>query len=467
MSVTQQVESAPSPVRLGRVLPPLGLAALVAVMDGTIVAVALERIAGELGTTLATAVWITVGYLLAAATTLPLLGILTARLGGRRVFLLGLAVFLLGSVLCLAAPSIGVLVAARVVQGLGGGLLEPSSLALAASLADARTVGRVLGTMSLIINIAPVLGPVLGAVLLDVLSWRWLFAINLPLGAVVLVATLLLVPADRPGPSAPVGRPDVRGLGLLTPGYVLLLLALNRSGQDGQAWLVVVCLLLAVGLLGGYVRHALSPRTAEPALDLRLLRTPGFAACLGVMGLVGLIMFSQLTALPLFAEQQHDLTGVGRGLFVCALGVGLFVSMPNSARLSDRFGPRPLVGAGSIGTFAGLGAFAAWHDSLPLAAVVVLFVGIGLCFGCTAAPTFASVYRVLRPADQAHGTTALFMTVQLTASLGVTLLALLSARTPQHWLTALFAIAAGAAAGIGLLSRLLPGRPGSAGQAGT
>jgi EmrB/QacA subfamily drug resistance transporter len=443
----------------------LGLAALMAVLDGTVVAVALKPLAAGLGAPLTTVVWVTIGYLLAVAAVLPLLGWATSRFGGRAVFLTGLALFMVGSTLSALAWSAGSLIAFRVLQGFGGGLLEPTALALAAGLAGKDSVGRVIGTMSMIINLAPVLGPIVGGLLLSTGHWQWIFITNLPLGVLVLIAALAFIPADRPGAGTdaePADRPaaDVRGLLLLTVGYVAILFALNRSGQHGAGWIVGLTALAGVVLLAGYTRHALTT-SAVPALDLRLLRRPGFGATLAVMGFVGLIMFSQLTALPIFGADRHHLHGFDQGLLVCALGLGLLVSMSTAGRISDRTGPRPLVRGGAIVTAAGFAIFALAHDTLPLPALFALFVGLGLSFGCTASPTFASVYRTLPPAEQPQGTSSMFMTVQLTASLGVTILGLLQARTPEHWLTVLFLLLTAAALAIAALSRALPGRVGA------
>jgi MFS family permease len=232
---------------------------------------------------------------------------------------------------------------------------------------------------------------------------------------------------------------------------------LNRWSQSGTGPLIVLTAVVGLLLLAAYARHALTTSGA-PAFDLRLLRRPGFAAALVVMGFVGLIMYSQLTALPIFAADRHRLHGFQQGLLVCALGLGLLVSMSVAGRISDRTGPRPLVRAGAVVTAAGLLGFALTHDRLPLPAVIVLFVGLGLGFGCTASPTFAGVYRILPAAEQAQGTTALFMTVQLAASLGVTVLGLLQARAPEDWLTVLFLLLAAAALGMVALSQALPGR---------
>lgn len=465
---TAQVEGGGAP--LGALIA-LGLAALVAVLDGTVVSVALRTLAVDLHAPLTTIVWTTVGYLLAAATMLPLLGWATARFGGRAVFLVGLGLFGLGSALSALAWSAGALIGFRALQGLGGGLLEPTSLMLAARLARQDRVGRVLGTMSMIINVAPALGPVIGGLLLSTGHWQWIFLVNIPLCLGLLVVAVVFIPADRPagrdaatataaGEAAGGGAPsaDVRGLALLTTGYVAILFTLTRAGQAGADPVVFVTAVAGLALLAGYVRYALTtPRT--PAFDLRLLRRPGFAASLAVMSCVGLLMYGQQTSLPVFGADRHHLHGIGQGLLVCALGLGLFVSMSWGGRVSDRTGPRPLVRGGAIVTALGLTAFALTHDRLSLAAVFALFVAIGLGFGATAAPTFASVFRLLPPAEQPQGTTALFMSVQLSASLGVTLLGVLQARAGADWLTWMFGLLAVAALAMIALSGRLPGRP--------
>ncbi len=454
MTVNRTV--APAAPGTGVALTALGLSALLAVMDGTVVAVALEPLAGTFDTTLSTVVWLAVVYLLAAATTLPLLAWASARYGGRTVYLAGLALFVVGSALCAAAPSIGWLIAFRVVQGLGGGLLEPSSLALAARMARPQTVGKVLGIMSMVINVAPVAGPILGSALATGGHWRWIFLINIPLGALVFAAALAFVPADRPDPAAARPAADVRGLALLTIGYVTVLFGLSRTAQPGAIWPTLVAVPVGLALLVAYVRHALAG-TRPAALDLRLLRRPGFGASLAVMGLVGYVMYSLMAALPILGAQRHGLHGAAQGVLVCALGAGLMVSMSVGGRVSDRTGPRPLVRAGAAVTAGLLVVLALTHDALPLPVAFTLLVLLGLSFGATASPTFASGYRVLPAAEQPAGTVALFRSVQLAASLGVTVRGIL--RTSSGGLTMLFALLALAAAGMLVLSRALPGQP--------
>lgn len=214
MDVKEEVSVGPAAatpaagVRTGPALVALAGAAWLAVLDGTVVAVALGSLADAFGTPLTTVVWVTIAYLLAAATALPLLGWASARFGGRAVFLTGLGLFLLGSALCALARSPGMLIGFRVLQGFGGGLLEPSAMTLSAALATRESMGRVLSVMATVVNVAPAGGPILGGLLLQTGHWQWLFVVNIPLGLLVGAAALAYVPAGRPagrtpGPGAP------------------------------------------------------------------------------------------------------------------------------------------------------------------------------------------------------------------------------------------------------------------------
>lgn len=439
----------------------LSAAAFMAVLDGAAVSSSLAQLQDSLGGSVSTVIWVTAAYLMAAGTALPLVGWGVDRFGGRRVFLLGIGVFVGGSVLAGLAWSLPSLVVFRVLQGFGGGLLEPASMAIAGAVAPRDQVGKVMGRLSVVINIAPVVGPLFGGLLSDAGLWRAIFLINLPLGAAIVIAALRWLPRTEPDRTG--SGPDLLGMLLLAPGFALLLLGLNRWGAGSDPVWVLAPAIAGLVLLAGYLRHALADIPA-PVLDLRLLRIPAYSAALAVMSMVGFTMYSQLTVLPIFLESAHRMAGLSRGLLVTALGVGLMISMANSARLSDRVGPRPLVRVGSVLTAAGFAVFVLVHDNWPVPALVGLFVLIGLSFGAVASPTFASVYRAVPASKSAQGTTALFIAVQIFASVGVTVIGLVLARSQGDPFGLLFVILAGAMVVVAVLSMLLPGRPIGAGH---
>jgi len=433
----------------------LALAAFMSVLDGTIVTVAVSSLGDVFDSPISTIVWVSVGYLLAAGLALPVAGWATERFGGRRVFLLGVGLFLLGSLLASVAWSASSLIAVRIVQGFGGGMMEPTALTLAAGAAGPKRVGKVMGILSLIINVAPVLGPLTGGLFATEAHWRWIFLINLPIGAVVAVSAWIVLPRDTSPRGS--GGVDVSGLLMLSPGFVAVLFAIDRIGAHGAWWSVVLPAAAGAGLFVAYVRHALG--ADAPLIDVRLLARPQFAASVMVMSFVGFVMYSQLVSLPLFLERVHGATGIEQGVLTTALGAGLLVSMTWSSRRSDVTGPRPLARVGGAVTAIGLAVFALTSDHIGVPAATVLFVATGLGFGSMAAPTFASVYRTVPATYTAQATTTMFIVVQASASLGVTIIGLVLSDGSTTAFRPLFLVLSAAALLGSLIARRLPGAP--------
>ncbi|WP_207836645.1 MFS transporter [Williamsia soli] len=428
----------------------LGLAAFMAVLDGTAVTTLLDRFGESFDAPITSVVWVVSGYLLAAALVLPISGWLLERWGGRRVLTVALVLFVAGSVLTTTAWSVESLIAFRVIQGFGGGLLEPTSLSLAAAVAGKERMGKVMGLLSVVINFAPIAGPLLGGVLSGPSTWYWIFWINIPIGAVILVGALTLLPKQETGAGGN-GRPDIRGLLLLSPGFAAVLFSVEQAGS-GSVWRIAVPAILGVALLAGYVVHALG--ADKPVIDLRMIaRSRGYAASLGVMAAVGVLMYSQLVMLPELARNEFGRSGAMGGIIVASLGVGLLFGMSVSGAVSDRTGPRPLVTGGALLTAGLFAVVAVVIDSIALPYLMIIYVGIGVTFGAVASPTFSNVYRVV-PADAVpQATTSLFITVQLAAAGGATLMGvLLSGST--NW-TLNFGILAAVAAVAGLIGVLL------------
>ncbi|WP_066905704.1 DHA2 family efflux MFS transporter permease subunit [Millisia brevis] len=453
------------------VIAALGISAFLAVLDGTLVTVALDSLTTTFATTFDVVVWVTVGYLLAAAAVLPTLTWLTARFGPRRVFLGGLVLFILTSAVVGFAPSIGWLIALRVLQGAAGGLLEPASITLTASVAPRSRIGTVMGLFSLIINIAPVVGPVLGAYLVTAADWPWLFWAKIPLGLIALILVYRFLPEDEANePGSPAaGRPDtgavpdVLGIVALSTGVLAVLFAVNRVGSFPPAAIVA----LAAGgvlVLAGYTRRTLrssDPKVAPP-FDVRLLRYRAYTTSLAIMSVTGVTMYGLLTQLPLLAERGYGLTGTATGALVTAFGIGLLIVMPIASRVSDTIGPRPLVTTGAVGLTAVMAALTVLisGQAAPLPVVVVALIAAGMSLGAIASPTFGNVYRTLPVEAAAQGTTGLFICVQLAASVGVLAVGFLD-DGGSAVLFGILAVLAAIAAG---LSRLLPGRPERSGR---
>src|SRR6201996_5012097 len=239
------------PPETKRVLTALIIGAVAAVLDTTIVSIALHTLVGALHSTVSQIQWVSTGYLLALGVVIPVVGWAQSRFGGKRLWLAALAVFVIGSALCSVAWNADSLIAFRVLQGAGAGMIFPLLMTLAMRAARSvpgggSSLGRVTATVSLPIALGPILGPVLGGVILNSLSWRWLFLINVPICAVGLFLAWRWLPADAPAAARP--RLDLIGLLLVAPGMVGVLLGLSNVSTDGGFGHRDVLLPLIIGL---------------------------------------------------------------------------------------------------------------------------------------------------------------------------------------------------------------------------
>ncbi|MFE3450843.1 DHA2 family efflux MFS transporter permease subunit [Nonomuraea sp. NPDC059194] len=434
------------------------LGGLLGILNSTMAAVATGTLAATFHTSLGTVGWTSTGFLLAVTATIPFTTWAVDRFGGKRLWLAGLAVFVVGSLAAGLAWDVGSLIAFRALQGVGAGILDPLVLILLARAAGWRHAGRVMGLMGVVLSLGPVLGPVAGGAVLNALDWRWMFLLSVPVGVLAYLLARRVLPADPPVDQART-RLDVLGLALLAPGFAALVLALSQSAEQGGH--PVLPLVAAAVLLAGYAVHALRARRTPPLIEPRLFASRGFVASVAIMGLGGLANFATLFALPLYYQHVHGHGVLAAGLLMAPAGLGGAIAMPLAGRLSDRFGARGLATAGAI--LAGLSALAFTRIGGGTAEVwpVLAALAIGLGMGCFSAPTMGSLYRSLPGPLVAQGSSVLYMLNQLGAALGVALVTLVlqTAGDPITGFHGIFWLAAAMIAIILAVIPLLPGRP--------
>jgi EmrB/QacA subfamily drug resistance transporter len=359
------------------------LGSSVVFLDSTVVNVALPAIRDDLDSGLAAQQWIVEAYLLTLASLLLVGGSLGDRLGRRRVFMVGLAGFGTTSALCALAPSAELLIAARALQGAAGSLLVPSSLALITAIFSAEERGGAIGSWTAWTGVAFVLGPLGGGALIEFVSWRWIFAINVPL-VLATLWTARQVPESRDEEMA--GRIDSVGAVLAALGLAGPVFALIEQPQYG--WgdpLVFVPMVAGVALLVAFVWH--EKRTRHPMLPLDLFRSRNFAvgnfATLLIYGGLGAATFF----VTIFLQQVAGYSPIAAGLSLIPITVCMWLLSRRFGALSDRIGPRLLMGCGPLVAGVGLVWMGQLHadveyvtDLLP---GVVLF-GLGL--SATVAP---------------------------------------------------------------------------------
>ncbi|CAB4242649.1 DSBA oxidoreductase [Methylacidimicrobium sp. AP8] len=324
------------------------LATFMEVLDTTILNVALPYIAGGLAASNSQATWVLTSYLVSNAVVLPLTDWLGRRFGRRNLFLGCIALFTLSSALCGAASNLGTLIVFRVLQGAGGGGLQPISQAILLESFPPSKRGQAMGLFALGVVVAPILGPVLGGWLTDNANWRWCFYINLPVGLLAILLSALFVEDPpylrRNRPS----RIDIWGLFFLTVGLGCLQVLLDKGQEDdwfGAVWLRWMAFLSAVGLTGFVIREF---SVREPLVDLRILKDRSFGTGVSLVFLIGVVLYGTLAALPLFLQTLISYTAFQSGIAVSPRGIGAVAGSIFAGRMLGRISARSLVALGFL-----------------------------------------------------------------------------------------------------------------------
>lgn len=402
------------------------LGGMMAFLDATIVNVGVDTLRDEFGTGLETVQWVATGYLLAVAAVTPVAGWAIDRFGGKRMWLIGLVAFVIGSVLCSLAWSSTSLIVFRVLQGFGGGLLEPIMLALLVRAAGPPRIGKLMGVLGAV-TVGPVLGPLLGGVILASLDWHWLFLINVPLGVGAIVLAWRYLPADEPAHDG-MQRVDVRGIALLCPGSAALMYGLSQAGERGFGAVPVLAALgVGVALLAGYLVHALRT-TGTPLIDPRLFSRWAYTASALGMTVLGVILFSLLFLIPLYYQEVRDFRLLAVGLLLAPLGAGALVGNPVAGKLGARFGARVMAPIGGLINAVTALVFVHADASTPLAWLVFWTFAAGFGVGCVGAPTMGSLYRTVDGPMVPRATSAAMVLNQLGAAFGIAIVALVLQR---------------------------------------
>lgn len=356
------------------------LATFMEVLDTTIVSVALPHVAGSLSASTDEATWTLTSYLVSNAIILPASGWLARRFGRKRFLLACIVLFTCSSLVCGLATSLGMLVLARVVQGIGGGALQPISQAILLESFPPEKRGMAMAVFALGVVVAPILGPTLGGWFTDNYSWRWAFYINIPVGvlAVVMINAVVEDPPyileGRPG------RIDVIGFGLMAVALATLQIILDRGQQDdwfSADWVRWFAAISILSLIAFLVREL---TVAEPVVNLRVLRDRNFAVGIVLITMVGVALYSAITLLPIFLQTLMGYSALQSGMAVSPRGAGALMTMPLVGYLSDKIDFRKLIFTGFVIVAASLWWLGAINLEIAMSTIVwpSVFTGVGL-----------------------------------------------------------------------------------------
>ena len=411
-------------LRLGAVVV---AGSIMAILDATIVNVAIPTLGGDFHTSISTIQWVMTGYLLAFASVIPLTAWASERFGAKRVWIASLLLFMAGSVLAGGAWSIEALIGFRVLQGVGGGLLMPVGQTILAQAAGPKRMGRVMSVIGVPMLLAPIFGPVIGGAIVDQVSWRWIFFVNLPIGLIAVLLALRLLPEVAPR----FGRPlDLQGLALLSPGVALFVYGMSEAGTAGGfgGGRALAGIALGLVLVALFARHALRLGAAA-LIDVSLFARRGFAAAAGTNLLVGIALFGALILLPLYFQLVRGESPLATGLLLMPQGLGAALAMPIAGRLTDEIGARVVIPFGIGLALAGTAAYTqVGADTSYVVLAAALFV-IGLGLGSTIMPSMAVAYQAVPREAVAQATSAINVIQRIAGSVGTALLAVVLQRS--------------------------------------
>ena len=404
------------------------------ILNEMLMAVALPRVMADLAVTASTAQWLTTGYMLTMAVVIPTTGFLTQRFQMRTVFTIAMALFVMGTAVCILAPGFEALLVGRIVQAVGTAIVMPLGFTAVSTLAPASHVGRMMALMTIAGSVAPALGPLVSGLILSVASWHWLFITILPIAVVCLVVGNAMIRV----PSTPrqVGI-DVLSVGLSAVGFASLVYGLALLGEGGDGHAVVspwTAVGLGVAVIVLFVARQLHLQKSDRALlDLRPFSVRTFRSIALTMTLFMTAATGVMTLVPVVLQTSYGLSTLQAGLFMAPGGLTIAAITAVVGRLYDRMGPRPLIVVGVVVDAVGLWVLASLAPGasiwLVLAAYLTVIVGQALIW----TPLFAGSLGALSETLSSHGSAIVNTIQQLAGAAGIAIaFAVLTAASSTH-----------------------------------
>jgi len=418
--------------RENRIVWLLLAAAFVAILNETTMGVAIPHLIDDLGITALAAQWLTTAFMLTMAVVIPITGFLLRRFTTRQVFITAMSLFSLGTLIAVLAPGFGVLLVARVVQAMGTAIMMPLLMTTLMTIVPAHSRGRMMGRVSIVMSLAPAIGPTLSGVLLETLSWRWIFGIVLPIALVALAMGARWIQNLGETTHAPI---DVLSIVLSAFGFGGIVYGLSQIGgaaahgateaetaaQSSSTVALVVSFVVGIIALGLFLwRQVLLQRADDALLDLRVFRDRNCSLAIGQMALLSLAFFGTITVLPLYMQRALEYNALETGLAVLPGSLLMGVAGPFIGRIYDARGTRVLLVPGAILAVAVLWVFAlTFTATTPIWFIVIAQTVLSLGLALSFTPLFTASLGSLQPRFYAYGSAVLGTVQQVAGAAGI------------------------------------------------
>ncbi|EFM11960.1 drug resistance transporter, EmrB/QacA subfamily [Paenibacillus curdlanolyticus YK9] len=369
---------------LKAILPPLMaiiVGMIMVILDSTVVNNAIPKLVEYFDTDLKTIQWTVTGYTLALSAVIPLAGWLTDKFGSKQIFMITIALFTIGSVLCGIAQTPEQLILYRIIQGLGGGMVAPIGMAMVFKLAPPERRGSIMGVLGIPMLMAPAFGPVLSGWLVDSVSWHWIFIINLPIGIIALILGYKYLPkSDRH--SAP--HLDVIGMCLAPIAFSMLAYGVSEGGTSWSSTSTLTGLI--VGGVALILFIIVELRQKQPLLELKVFKSSDFTRSIILVWIVQLALFGAMLIVPLYLQGVMHYSALETGWILMPQALCAGIGMPISGRLFDKIGARPLAFAGLTAVSVALFILSGISVDTSLWVIILCICIMGLGMGFSMMP---------------------------------------------------------------------------------
>lgn len=400
------------------------VSAFVVILNETIMSVALPRLIVDLSVTAATAQWLTTGFMLTMAVVIPITGFLLQRFNTRPIFIAAMSLFSLGTLIAAIAPGFSILLIARVVQASGTAIMMPLLMTTAMTLVAPASRGRVMGNISIVISVAPAIGPTISGLILQALSWRFMFVIVLPIALAALILGAVKMKNVTVTRKTPL---DVLSVILSAFAFSGLLYGLSSVGEAAagtpQPVMPIVPVAIGVVSLALFIlrQTRLAPKNIA-LLDLRTFRSPTFAVSIAMIAISMVALFGTLIILPIYMQSVLGLSTLSTGLLLLPGGIIMGVLSPIVGRIYDRIGPTVLLVIGAVLVSGALWSMAmVLREGTPAFVIPIVHVILSIGLAFTFTPLFTASLGSVRPDLYSHGSAILGTIQQVAGGIGTAL----------------------------------------------